>query len=128
VKVFTALQRKDVSRAGLQSLFFKAFIAEPHHTADLAAGGHHFCRLHGFGAALGHIEVHDRLFCGRFCGFTHFCHVIFTSCLIVRIHKPVHFNRKRGNVKKILLFHGQLLLITADFDKLLDKNNGLPYK
>jgi hypothetical protein len=55
--------------------FFEAFITQPHHAADLAGRGHHLCRLHGFAAALGNIQVHHGFFCGRFCGFAHFCHV-----------------------------------------------------
>jgi hypothetical protein len=79
VKFSPPCNKTITKRIGLEGLFFKAFIAEPHHAADLAARGHHLCRLHGLGAALGYVQVDHCLFCSRFSGFTHFCHDAFTS-------------------------------------------------
>jgi hypothetical protein len=90
----------------LDRLFFHALIAEPHHAANFTARGHHFCRLHGFSAALGNVQVYNGLFGGRFCGLTHFCHGTITSGLISR--KPLHFIHMEKNVKTILSFSGGL--------------------
>lgn len=125
-EMLTALQRNDIRRTGLQRLFFIAFIAVPHHAADLAACAHHLCRQHGFGAALGHIQVHNGLFCGCFSGFTHFCHGTFTSGLIVRNPCILTVNGKMS--RRFCMFTFLLQDMASSFhDKLLDNMRGLNY-
>jgi len=58
-----------------ERFFLPAFVAQPHHAADLAGRGHHLRRLHGFSAALGDVQVDYRFFGGCFRSFAHFRHL-----------------------------------------------------